>query len=69
MTNPRGSSALQQLRALFATGNTAGLTDLQLLERFTAERAASLDAAAAAEAAFAALGDGKESGTGPIMVD
>ncbi len=51
------ASALRGLRALFATGTSAGLTDRQLLERFAARRAASAEAATAAEAAFAALMD------------
>jgi len=50
-------SALRQLRALFAAGTATGLTDSELLERYTTKRAESGDAAAAAEMAFAALVD------------
>jgi RNA polymerase sigma factor (sigma-70 family) len=49
--------ALQPLRALFAAGTAAGLTDSELLERYTAERAKSAEAAVAAEMAFSALVD------------
>jgi RNA polymerase sigma factor (sigma-70 family) len=45
------------LRALFAAGTATGLTDRELLERYTARRAESAEAAAAAEMAFAALVD------------
>jgi RNA polymerase sigma factor (sigma-70 family) len=45
------------LRALFAAGTATGLTDSQLLERYTAKRAESAEAATAAEMAFAALVD------------
>jgi RNA polymerase sigma factor (sigma-70 family) len=50
-------SALRQLRSLFASGTTTGLTDSELLERYTAKRAESAEAASAAEMAFAALVD------------
>ena len=50
-------SALRQLRALFAVGTATGLTDGELLDRYTARRAESAEAAAAAEMAFAALVD------------
>jgi RNA polymerase sigma factor (sigma-70 family) len=49
--------ALRQLRALFASGTATGLTDRELLERYTAKRTESLEAATAAEMAFAALVD------------
>ena len=49
--------ALRQLRALFASGTATGLTDKELLERYTAKRTESAEAAAAAEMAFAALVD------------
>jgi RNA polymerase sigma factor (sigma-70 family) len=49
--------ALRQLRALFEVGTTTGLTDSELLERYTVTRAESAEAAAAAESAFAALVD------------
>jgi RNA polymerase sigma factor (sigma-70 family) len=48
---------LRTLRALFASGTATGLTDDELLERYTARRAESAEAATAAEAAFAALVD------------
>ena len=50
-------SALRQLRALFAAGTATGLTDSELLERYTTKRAESAEAATAAEMAFAALVD------------
>ena len=53
----RTSGALRQLRALFASGTATGLTDKELLERYTAKRTESAEAAAAAEMAFAALVD------------
>ena len=46
VTNP---SVVRQIESLFDGGSVAGLTDRQLLERFTADRDA------AGEAAFAAL--------------
>ena len=51
------ASALRQLRALFAAGTATGLSDSELLERYTTKRAESADAATAAEMAFAALVD------------
>ena len=57
MARDQPGSVLRQLRALFTSGTAAGLSDRQLLERFTAERAQSVDAAHAAEMAFAALMD------------
>jgi RNA polymerase sigma factor (sigma-70 family) len=57
MSKGQPGSALKQLRALFAGGTATGLTDKELLERFTARRAESAEAATAAEAAFAALVD------------
>ena len=48
---------MRQLRALFAAGTATGLTDSELLERYTAKRAESAEAATAAEMAFAALVD------------
>jgi RNA polymerase sigma factor (sigma-70 family) len=50
-------SVLRQLRALFAAGTATGLTDSELLRRYTAMRAESAEAATAAEMAFAALVD------------
>ena len=50
-------SALRQIRTLFSSGTAGGLTDAQLLERFTARRAETAGAGAAAEAAFASLVD------------
>jgi hypothetical protein len=50
-------SALRQLRALFAAGTATGLTDKELLERYTTKRAQSAEAATAAEMAFGALAD------------
>jgi RNA polymerase sigma factor (sigma-70 family) len=55
MAKARSSDLLRQVRALFGEGVVAGLSDAQLLERFTAQSAAAEDAALAAEAAFAAL--------------
>ncbi len=49
--------ALRQLRALFASGTATGLSDRELLERYTAKRTESAEAAAAADIAFAALVD------------
>jgi RNA polymerase sigma factor (sigma-70 family) len=48
---------LRQLRALFEGGTATGLSDKELLDRYTAERAETAEAAAAAETAFAALMD------------
>ncbi len=49
--------AWRPLRALFEAGTTTGLTDTELLERYTVKRAKSAEAAAAAESAFATLVD------------
>ncbi len=49
--------AWRQLRALFEVGTTTGLSDSELLERYTIKRATSAEAAAAAESAFATLVD------------
>lgn|GEM_PF-3564385 len=57
MTNGQSASALRQLRALFTTGAAAGLTDSELLERYTAKHAELTEAAAGAETAFAVLVD------------
>lgn len=59
MTMGKGQtdSALRQLRGLFAAGTATGLTDTELLERYTAKRAESAEAATAAEMAFATLAD------------
>jgi RNA polymerase sigma factor (sigma-70 family) len=46
---------LRQVRTLFGLGTVAGLTDAQLLERFTAQSASGAEATAAAEAAFEVL--------------
>ncbi len=51
MAQPRGSAVLKHLGVLFDEGTTSGLTDGQLLGRFTAERSE------AAERAFTALVD------------
>ncbi|HLH27437.1 MAG TPA: sigma-70 family RNA polymerase sigma factor, partial [Acidimicrobiales bacterium] len=45
------------MRTLFAAGTATGLTDRELLERYTARRAEATGAATAAELAFAALVD------------
>ena len=57
MGNGQPASALRQLRALFVAGTATGLTDSELLERYTTKRAHSADATSAAETAFAALVD------------
>ncbi|WP_406698916.1 sigma-70 family RNA polymerase sigma factor [Singulisphaera sp. Ch08] len=57
MATGRTGSVLRQLRVLFAAGTTAGLTDSELLERFSANRAKSAEAALAAETAFSILMD------------
>lgn len=57
MGNGRPDSVLRQLRVLFMTGTTTGLTDRELLEQFTAKRVESDDAAIVAETAFSALMD------------
>lgn len=57
MANGRTASVLRHLRVLFAAGTTTGLTDSELLERFTAKRAESAEAALAAETAFSTLMD------------
>ena len=49
MTRGRPGAILEPMRTLFGTGTAAGLTDTQLLERFTSRRDND------AEAAFAAL--------------
>lgn len=50
-------TVLRQLALLFRGGTTTGLTDLQLLERFTSERAHSAKSTELAEAAFGTLVD------------
>jgi Sigma-70 region 2 len=57
MEKGRPGSSLLQLRSLFAAGTATGLTDSELLERYTTKRAESAEAATAAEMAFAALVD------------
>jgi RNA polymerase sigma factor (sigma-70 family) len=57
MAHRQTASALWQLRALFAAGTATGLTDSELLERYTTKRAESAEAATAAEMAFEALVD------------
>ncbi len=57
MANGQPALALRQLRALFASGTTTGLTARELLDRFRARRAECAEAAMASEAAFAALVD------------
>jgi len=53
----QSGSPLRQLRDLFAAGTATGLSDNELLERYTAKRVESAEAATAAEMAFAALVD------------
>src|SRR5271165_3392355 len=55
MASARSSDLLRKVRTLFDAGMVAGLSDAQLLERFTASRAAMGEATLAAEAAFEAL--------------
>jgi RNA polymerase sigma factor (sigma-70 family) len=55
MSRARSSDMLRQVRTLFGVGVVAGLSDAELLERFTVRKAAAEDARLAAEAAFAAL--------------
>jgi RNA polymerase sigma factor (sigma-70 family) len=55
MAIARSSDLLRQVRTLFGLGTVAGLTDAQLLERFTAQSASGAEAIAAAEAAFEVL--------------
>jgi RNA polymerase sigma factor (sigma-70 family) len=55
MANGQPASALRHLRTIFSVGTTTGLADSQLLERFADKRAASAEAARAAETAFEAL--------------
>jgi RNA polymerase sigma factor (sigma-70 family) len=57
MEKGQSASALRQLRSLFEAGTVTGLTDSDLLARYTANRAESAEAATAAESAFAALVD------------
>ncbi len=57
MASGRTASVLRHLRTLFAAGTTTGLTDVELLERFTAKRAESAEAALISDAAFSALMD------------
>jgi RNA polymerase sigma factor (sigma-70 family) len=57
MSQVKPQSALRSVRNLFQGGVVAGLSDAQLLERFAARRAEKVEAAMAAEAAFAALVD------------
>jgi RNA polymerase sigma factor (sigma-70 family) len=57
MAKGHSGYSLRQLRALFTAGTATGLTDGELLERYTARRAESAEAATAAEMAFAALVD------------
>ncbi len=57
MRTAQSGYPLRQLRDLFAAGTATGLTDIELLERYTAKRAESAEAATAAEMAFAALVD------------
>ncbi len=53
----QSGSPLRQLRDLFAAGTATGLSDSELLERYTAKRVESAEASTAAEMAFAALVD------------
>src|SRR5271166_478680 len=55
MSHAKSSNLLRQVRTLFGVGVVAGLSDAELLERFTSHGAAAENATVAAEAAFAAL--------------
>jgi RNA polymerase sigma factor (sigma-70 family) len=55
MSRANSSDLLRQVRTLFGVGVVAGMSDAELLERFTTQGAAAEDATLAAEAAFAAL--------------
>jgi RNA polymerase sigma factor (sigma-70 family) len=55
MANARSSHLLHQVGRLFGAGVSGGLTDAQLLERFTTRCAASVDARGDAESAFEVL--------------
>ena len=55
MSRTRSSDILRQVRTLFGVGVVAGLSDAELLERFTVQKASAEDARLAAEAAFAVL--------------
>ncbi len=55
MSHTRSSDLLRQVRTLFGSGVVAGLSDAELLARFTARSTAAEDAALDAESAFAAL--------------
>ena len=55
MAIARTSDLLRQVRSLFDSGTATGLTDAQLLERFTSQSVSGTEAIAAAEAAFAVL--------------
>ncbi len=57
MRTRHSGNPLRALRTLFAAGTTTGLSDGELLERYTTRRAESAEAATAAETAFAALVD------------
>src|SRR5262249_22215068 len=55
MAKARSSDLLRQVRALFGAGVVAGLSDAQLLERFTTQGAGGEDATRAAGGALGAL--------------
>ena len=55
MSHAKSADLLRQVRTLFSVGVVAALSDAELQERFTDQRAAAEDATLAAEAAFAAL--------------
>jgi len=55
MSRAKSSDLLRQVRTLFGVGVVAGMSDAELLERFTTQGAADADATLAADAAFAAL--------------
>jgi RNA polymerase sigma factor (sigma-70 family) len=55
MASARSSDLLRHVRTLFGAGVVAGLSDAQLLERFTTQSTTAANAALTAEEAFAAL--------------
>ena len=55
MAYARSSDLLRQVRTLFGTGTVTGLSDAELLERFTSRSASAAEDTRAAEAAFEVL--------------
>ena len=55
MANARSSDLLGQVRTLFGAGTVTGLSDAELLERFTSRSASAVEGTRAAEAAFEVL--------------